>query len=70
MAWIWLRISAGFKFWLSFTKILVGFCWISLRFGRSSAGFRLGLGWIWLRISTFRLLLLRFFVILASHELS
>ena len=25
LAWIWLRISTGFGFWLSFTRILIGF---------------------------------------------
>ena len=37
LAWIWLRISVGFGFWLSFTRILVGFGLIWLDFQ-----------WIWL----------------------
>ena len=29
LGWLWRRISVGFGFWLSFTKILVGFGLIS-----------------------------------------
>ena len=34
LGWLWLKISAGFNFWLSFTRILIGF-------GLISVGFRL-----------------------------
>ena len=29
LGWLWRRISVGFGFWLSFTRILVGFGLIS-----------------------------------------
>ena len=41
LAWIWLRISVGFAFWLAFSKNLFGLDWIWVRF-------RLDFGWIWL----------------------
>ena len=33
LGWLWLRISPGFCFWLSFTRILIGFALISVGFG-------------------------------------
>ena len=33
LGWLWLRISVAFGFWLSYTKILLGFDLIWLEFG-------------------------------------
>ena len=41
LGWLWLRISVGFGFWLSFTRILIGLGLILLDFG-----------WIWLDFNT------------------
>ena len=56
LGWLWLRISGGFGFWLSFTRICAGFALICFDFGWISVGFGL--------ILNFRLLLLGFLTIL------